>query len=76
MSQRAIKQMLAPSATMLRRVAEGRMLADRASALGGSAELIAYPEADRGFDFVPNSPAADDARAHAVAFLRHQLMEQ
>jgi carboxymethylenebutenolidase len=49
-------------------VTQGRALVDRAKALGGEAEQIVYPGAGHGF-----GPTSDDARAHAVDFLRHQL---
>jgi carboxymethylenebutenolidase len=54
-------------------IGEGRALVDRANALEGQAELIAYPRADHGFDFDPNSHIANDARSRAIAFLRRQL---
>ena len=49
-------------------ITQGRALVDRAKALGGEAEQIVYPGAGHGF-----GPTSDDARGHAVDFLRHQL---
>jgi len=57
-------------------IAEGRELVERARALGGQAELIAYAGAGHGFDFDEGNRAAIDARARAVSFLRHHLIEQ
>jgi carboxymethylenebutenolidase len=55
-------------------IAEGQALVDRAVSLGGWAELIPYPGADHGFDFIAGSPAADDARSRVVDFLRRRLV--
>jgi acetyl esterase/lipase len=44
-------------------IAEGRELVERARALGGEAELIAYPGEGHGFDLALHSPIAEDARS-------------
>ena len=49
-------------------IAQGKALVDRAKALGGEAEQLVYPGAGHGFDLTN-----DDARSHAVDFLRRQL---
>lgn len=49
-------------------IAQGRALVDRAKALGGEAEQLVYPGAGHGFDLTN-----DDARSHAIDFLRRQL---
>ena len=54
-------------------ISEGRMLVEQAKAIGGRAELVAYQDADHGFDFVEHAPAAEDARARAIRFLRTTL---
>lgn len=51
----------------------GRALVEKAQALGGSAELIVYPDAGHGFDFNFDRADTRDAFERSVSFLAQQL---